>query len=114
MQFHTNLDNVCNGVNNKIASIIGLEKEKILMPMQNLLKLAVFVPESHSQQVLEAMFSSGAGHIGNYENCSFSSYGEGTFLPHEGSNPHKGEVGRLEKSKEIKLEVILSDYLLQT
>ena len=51
------------------------------------------------------MFSSGAGHIGNYENCSFSSFGEGTFLPNEGSNPYKGEVGRLEKSKEIKLEL---------
>ena len=109
---HTNLDNVYNGVNNKIASIIGLERLKILMPKQNLLKLAVFVPESHSEQVLEAMFNSGAGHIGNYESCSFISYGEGTFLPNQGANPYKGEIGRLEKSKEIKLEVILSDYSL--
>ena len=109
---HTNLDNVYNGVNNKIASIIGLERKKILMPKQNLLKMAVFVPESHSEQVLEAMFNSGAGHIGNYESCSFISYGEGTFLPSEGSNPYKGKIGILEKSKEIKLEVILPDYLL--
>lgn len=109
---HTNLDNVYNGVNNKIANVIGLTNKKILFPKNNLLKLVVFVPESHSKQVLEAMFSSGAGQVGNYKNCSFSSYGEGTFLPVAGSNPFKGEIGKLEHSKEIKVEVILSDFSL--
>ena len=82
-----------------MASIIGLERIKILMPIQNLLKLAVFVPESNSQQVLKAMFKSGAGNIGNYKNCSFSSYGEGTFLPLEGSNPLRERLEDLKKLK---------------
>ena len=69
------MDNVKNGVNAKIAEIIGLKRKKILLPKQNLLKLAVFVPESHSEQVSQALFSAGAGNIGNYKNCIFSSYG---------------------------------------
>ena len=109
---HTNLDNVPNGVNSKIAEVIGLKRKKILLPKQNLLKLVVFVPESHSEKVSQALFSSGAGNIGNYKNCIFSSQGEGSFLPTSGSNPYKGKEGRLEKVKEEKLEVIFPDYLL--
>ena len=109
---HTNLDNVPNGVNSKIAEFIGLKKIKILLPKQNLLKLVVFVPESHSEKVSQALFSSGAGNVGNYKNCIFSSTGEGSFLPISGSNPYKGKQGRLEKVKEEKLEVICPDYLL--
>jgi dinuclear metal center YbgI/SA1388 family protein len=53
---HTNLDNVLNGVNSKIAEVIGLKRKKILLPKQNLLKLVVFVPESHSEKVSQALF----------------------------------------------------------
>ena len=109
---HTNLDNVPNGVNAKIAEVIGLKRKKILLPKQNLLKLAVFVPESHSEKVSQALFRAGAGNIGNYKNCIFSSLGEGSFLPISGSKPYKGKEGRLEKVKEEKLEVIFPDYLL--
>ena len=110
--FHTNLDNVSNGVNAKIADIIGLKRKKILLPKQNLLKLVVFVPVSHSKKVSQALFSSGAGNIGNYKNCIFTSFGEGSFFPISGSKPFKGEKGMLEKVNEEKLEVILPDYLL--
>lgn len=109
---HTNLDNVPNGVNSKIAEVIGLKRKKILLPKQNLLKLVVFVPESHSEKVSQALFRSGAGNIGNYKNCIFSSIGEGSFLPKSGSNPYMGKKGKLEKVKEEKLEVIFPDYLL--
>lgn len=109
---HTNLDNVPNGVNSKIAEVIGLKRKKILLPKQNLLKLVVFVPESHSEKVSQALFRSGAGNIGNYKNCIFSSTGEGSFLPKSGSNPYMGKKGKLEKVKEEKLEVIFPDYLL--
>ena len=109
---HTNLDNVPNGVNSKIAEVIGLKRKKILLPKQNLLKLVVFVPESHSEKVSQALFKSGAGNIGNYKNCIFSSSGEGSFLPKSGSNPYMGKKGSLEKVNEEKLEVIFPDYLL--
>ena len=109
---HTNLDNVSNGVNDKISDIFGLKRKKILLPKQNLLKLAVFVPISYSEKVSQALFSSGAGNIGNYKNCIFSSFGEGSFLPVSGAKPFKGQEGILEKVKEEKLEVIFPDYLL--
>ena len=109
---HTNFDNVSNGVNDKIADIFGLKRKKILLPKQNLLKLAVFVPTSHSVKVSQALFSSGAGNIGNYKNCIFSSFGEGSFLPVSGATPFKGQEGIIEKVKEEKLEVIFPDYLL--
>ena len=48
------------------------------MPKQNLLKLAVFVPESHSEQVLEAMFKSGAGMLETMRTVVFY-IREGTF-----------------------------------
>ena len=109
---HTNLDNVINGVNDKIADKIGLKRKKILLPKKNLLKLIVFVPQSHSELVAEALFSSGAGHIGNYKNCSFITTGEGSFLPLSNSNPFKGEKGKVENLNESKIEVVLPDYLL--
>ena len=101
---HTNLDNIFNGVNAKIAEKIGLKKIKILYPKSNLLKLAVFVPESHSKIVLNSLFAAGAGHIGKYQNCSFISSGEGSFQTESGANPFKGEIGKLEYNKE-KIEV---------
>ena len=109
---HTNLDNVINGVNDKIADKIGLKRKKILLPKKNLLKLIVFVPQSHSELVAEALFNSGAGHIGNYKNCSFITTGVGSFLPLSNSNPFKGEKDKVENLNESKIEVILPDYLI--
>ena len=109
---HTNLDNIYNGVNAKIAEKIGLKKIKILYPKSNLLKLAVFVPESHSNIVLNSLFEAGAGHIGKYQNCSFISSGEGSFKPESGAKPFIGEIGKLEKNRENKIEVILPNFLL--
>ena len=109
---HTNLDNIISGVNAKIAQKIGLNKLKILNPKKNLLKLAVYVPESHSNIVLNSLFDSGAGHIGKYKNCSFILIGEGSFQPESGAKPFKGEIEKLEYNKENKIEVVLPDFLL--
>ena len=47
---HTNLDNVSYGVNRRIADRLGLERVQILQGIEsNLLKLAVFVPKTHSR-----------------------------------------------------------------
>ena len=89
-----------------------LENELLSKNKKNLLKLIVFVPQSHSELVAEALFNSGAGHIGNYKNCSFITTGEGSFLPLSNSNPFKGEKGKVENLNESKIEVVLPDYLL--
>lgn len=109
---HTNLDNVAHGVNKMIADKLGLINTKILSPKKNqLLKLVVFVPESHSDTIRSTLFKAGAGDIGNYSECSFSSEGKGTYKANEKANPFKGEVGQLHFEKEIKLEVIVPTYL---
>lgn len=106
---HTNLDNVFTGVNKKIAEKLGLQNVRILLPKQdNLSKLVVFIPKNHADTVLAALYTTGAGQIGNYKNCSFSIEGTGTFQPNESAHPHIGEAGKQEKVDEIRAELIFS------
>lgn len=69
-------------------------------------KLVVFVPTSHADIVREALGEAGAGKMGNYVFCSFSSPGYGRFLPLEGADPAIGEVGTFEKVEEERIEVV--------
>ena len=76
-------------------------------------KIVVFVPETHTDIVREAMGKAMAGVIGNYSFCSFSSKGVGRFKPEQGANPHIGEVGKLEEVAEEKIEVVCPREKLQ-
>ncbi len=108
---HTNLDNIKTGVSAKIAEILGVENCKILSPKKDLLRqLAVYCPVSDTEKVKEALFQAGAGDIGNYDECSFSTKGEGTFRANEGCDPHIGNIGERHTEKEEKIEVIFPKY----
>jgi dinuclear metal center YbgI/SA1388 family protein len=75
---HTNLDNVMMGVNARICETLGLTNFHVLVPKQNLLKkLVTYVPTAQADQVRNALFHAGAGHIGNYSDCSFNAEGIG-------------------------------------
>ncbi|MBX2896181.1 MAG: Nif3-like dinuclear metal center hexameric protein [Cyclobacteriaceae bacterium] len=107
---HTNLDNVHTGVNKKIAEQLSLTNLQVLAPRPNtLLKLVTFVPPDHAQNVANHLYAAGAGHIGNYKNCSFNLTGEGTFLPTQNANPFQGTSGKLERTQEVRIEVILPE-----
>jgi dinuclear metal center YbgI/SA1388 family protein len=109
---HTNLDNVLNGVNAKIAQKLALQSTKILLPKRNLLKkLTTFVPIPDSEKVLNALANEGAGNIGNYSNCSSAVVGEGTFMPNQEAKPHLGTQGKLEKVQEVRIEVIFPSHI---
>ncbi len=69
-------------------------------------KIVVFVPESHADMVREVMGRTGAGKIGNYTYCSFSSKGIGRFKPKEGAHPNIGEVGKFESVAEERIEAV--------
>ena len=69
-------------------------------------KIVVFVPEIHSDAVRKAVGDAGAGKIGNYSHCSFSSKGQGRFLPLQGANPMIGEVGKSEVVEEERIEFV--------
>ncbi|MEO5647408.1 MAG: Nif3-like dinuclear metal center hexameric protein, partial [Chitinophagaceae bacterium] len=109
---HTNLDNILQGVNHTIADKLGLHKREILLPKPStLVKLFTFVPIDHAAKVRDALFAAGAGNIGNYSECSYTSQGEGTFKAGIGSDPYLGNIGELHTEPEVKLEVILPVWL---
>jgi hypothetical protein len=76
------------------------------MEQSNIVKIIVFVPESHANIVREEMAKAGGGKIGNYTHCTFSSKGIGRFKPGPGSNPTIGEVGKLEEVAEERIEIL--------
>lgn len=109
---HTNIDNVIAGVNGKIADKINLINRSILKPKSGLLlKLVSFVPSIHLSHVRQALFDAGAGHIGNYDSCSYTTDGIGTFKASDASKPYVGEINKLHAEPEYRLEVILPSYL---
>ncbi len=69
-------------------------------------KVVTFVPTDKVDQLRSALGTAGAGGLGNYRLCSFSVEGEGTFLPVEGATPAVGQVGRLERVRERRLEMV--------
>ncbi|HRW68056.1 Nif3-like dinuclear metal center hexameric protein [Lentimicrobium sp.] len=110
---HTNLDNVHRGVNAMICSKLGLVNCRILQPAPDLLKkLVVFVPEDHAEIVRQAMFTAGAGHIGNYDSCSFNAEGHGTFRALDGADPFVGAMGSLHSEPEVRIETICESHAL--
>ena len=111
---HTNLDNMISGVSGKMAGLLGLQNQQVLSPKENTLKkLFTFIPKGHVTEVRQALFDAGAGHIGNYSECSFNSSGLGTYKAGEGADPFKGETGKLHAEQEMKVEVIFPFYLQQ-
>jgi hypothetical protein len=72
------------------------------------LKLVVYVPVTHADQVREAMGNAGAGVIGNYTHCSFSVRGQGRFLPQQGAQPFLGAVNMREVVEEERIEVTVA------
>jgi len=106
---HTNFDAVAGGVNTYMANRLGLENQEILETVKGpWKKLVVFVPHKYLEQVRQAMFDAGAGHIGAYDSCSFNLEGKGTFRALEGSDPFVGETGKLNLEPETRLETIVS------
>lgn len=108
---HTAFDNDYFGVNAGICHQLGLKNLKILQPKKNNLKqLTVYVPNDHSEELKEALFSAGAGNIGFYDECSFKINGNGTFRPIEGSNPFSGQQNVRENADESMISVIFEAY----
>lgn len=109
---HTALDNAINGVNDMICEQLGLINRNILIPQSaTIKKLTTYVPKNELESVRNALFQKGAGSIGNYNNCSFSSEGIGTFNGNINSNPTKGEKGITQEEHEVKLSVIFAKHL---
>lgn len=69
-------------------------------------KIVVMVPHDYLEVVRGAMFSHGAGIIGNYTHCSTSMKGVGTFMPNKHAHPFVGEQNKMEYVDEDRLEAM--------
>ena len=104
---HTNLDSMHNGVNGVICNRLGLQHAKILNPKGGILKkLVTFCSAAYAEKIREALFSAGAGHIGNYSETSFSASGSGTFKANGDANPFVGQQGVQHREDELRIETI--------
>ncbi|MFF2754290.1 Nif3-like dinuclear metal center hexameric protein [Psychrobacillus sp. NPDC058041] len=105
---HTNLDIAEGGVNDLLVNCLQLENVEILekTTAENLMKLAVFTPKDSTNRVRSSLANAGAGKIGEYTNCSFTSEGEGRFRPSENATPYIGEASKLTIVDEEKVEVV--------
>lgn len=112
---HTNLDVAKGGVNDLLAAALELQDSEVLVPTYDtkLKKLVVFVPATHAEEIRKVLGKAGAGFIGNYSHCSFSSNGTGRFLPGEDTDPYIGQVGQLEEVDEVRIETIIPEPLLK-
>ena len=109
---HTALDNQYKGVNDMIAEKLGLTNRKILIPRtDSIKKLITFVPSEDAEKVRAALFESGAGSIGNYDNCSFNVSGRGSFKGNEDSNPVIGKKGEVHYENETQIGVTFQSHL---
>ena len=75
------------------------------MEIENV-KIVVYVPSSHADEVRKVLAESGTGHVGNYDSCTFSIKGTGRFRGLEGTKPFVGESGQLEEVEEERIETI--------
>jgi dinuclear metal center YbgI/SA1388 family protein len=105
---HTNADRAREGVSDALADLFGLrETEPLVREPEPVEKLVVFVPVEDADRLRTAIAEAGAGEIGQYDSCSWSTEGEGRFRPLPGASPAVGEVGRLEKVPEVRVETVV-------
>ncbi len=109
---HTNLDNMLTGVNKVLCDRLGLKNCRVLDQQTGLLKkLVVFCPNDHADKVRSAIFEAGAGHIGDYDCCSYNLEGKGSFRAGEEANPFVGNLKELHFEPEVRVETIFPAYL---
>lgn len=105
---HTNLDSAWGGINDMLAFLWRLQEIKPLTISfaEKLVKLCVFVPQSHAEAIRTAIGKAGAGFIGNYSHCSFEVSGKGHFLPLEGTHPFIGKIGEIADVDEVQVQTV--------
>ncbi|MDA3861315.1 MAG: Nif3-like dinuclear metal center hexameric protein [Melioribacteraceae bacterium] len=112
---HTNLDYTKGGVSFELAKRIELENIQFLEnQLSNQYKLAVYIPEENVDLVSDAIFNAGGGIIGEYSKCSSKNFVEGTFEGSSLSNPTIGKSKSFERVSEIKLEVLVNSWKLNS
>lgn len=112
---HTNLDFTKYGMSFELAEKLQLTNIEFLTHEENnQYKLVIFIPIEEVDNVAEAIFKEGGGIIGEYYKCSNQVIGEGTFQGSGNSNPTVGSKGQYERVVEIRLEVLVDSWKLDS
>lgn len=88
------------------------EKEALL-EQSEYVTLVITVPETHAPAMREALGRAGAGKVGNYSFCSYSTKGIGRFMPNSEADPYIGEKGVIEEVVEERIETVCHRSLLE-
>ena len=106
---HTNADVPADGVNEALARAVGVVDPRVVVEesREELDKLTYYVPVADTERVRAAVADAGAGRVGAYDSCSFSTPGEGRFRPLEGAKPVVGRVGDVEVVDEVRVESVV-------
>ena len=112
---HTNLDFTKDGVSFQLAKKLKLNNIDFLVNLNsNQYKVVVFIPGESVEKLSDKIFEAGGGKIGEYENCSFRTKGEGTFKGGRETHPYIGRKGKQEKTEEVRLEFIVNKWKLNS
>src|SRR5690242_8145455 len=106
---HTNADAADPGVSDALAAGLGLVDLSPLDAAEDeaVDKLVVFVPTQDADRLIDALAAAGAGTIGAYERCAWTTEGTGTFRPMPGARPVVGSVGQIEAVAEARVEMVV-------
>src|SRR3989338_4891777 len=74
--------------------------------VSEVVKIVVYVPETHAEKVREVLGKNGAGKAGDYDNTSFSVKGTGRFRPLETAHPAIGKIGEIVEVAEERIETV--------
>ncbi|WP_282945128.1 Nif3-like dinuclear metal center hexameric protein [Cellulomonas endometrii] len=105
---HTNADAAEGGVAEELARLVGLQDLRPLVPApaEALDKHVVFVPAGDAERLVDALAAAGAGAVGEYSRCAWTSTGEGTFTPSEAADPTIGRAGEAAHVVEARVEMV--------
>ena len=117
---HTAFDNTRDGINDLLCRVLGIKETRALRPSTtgrdgavgassawaSTFKVVIFTPADDREGVISGAFEAGAGIIGAYRECSFSTPGEGTFFGTEATDPTVGQRGRRETVSELRVELV--------
>ena len=76
-------------------------------------KFVFYVPTDHAENVKAAVFNTGAGKIGEYDQCCWQIAGQGQFRPLAGSSPFIGQADQLETLIEYRVEMVLAEDIIK-
>ncbi len=105
---HTNADAARGGVAEALAALVGLTDLRPLVPTpaEPLDKHVVLVPADDAERLVDALASAGAGALGEYSRCAWTTTGEGTFTPSAAADPAIGQPGERVRVTEARVEMV--------